>query len=92
MPAKKKSHKPASKKSKKAYDKYQAQHYPAKVRETAAEMKLAARARKKIGGLALGKPKSSRVHKDYKLADAAYQSAGKRLGKLTKHPWKTKRR
>ena len=80
------------KKFKRAYDKYQAKRYPRKVREVAAEMALAAHARKKIGKLALGKPKSSRVHKDYRSADSAYQSAGRRLGRLTGHPWKTKRR
>jgi hypothetical protein len=78
--------------SKKAYDKYQSKRYPAKVRETAAEMALAARARKKIGRLALGKPKSSKVHQDYVAVNRAYQSAGKRLGKLTGFAWKSKRR
>jgi hypothetical protein len=82
MPTKK-SHKP-----KRAYDKYQAPRYPAKVREAAADLKLAARARKKGGSLALGKPKSSRVHKDYKVTDRAYQAAGKKLAKLTGHRWK----
>jgi hypothetical protein len=81
-----------AKRRQRAYKKYQSPRYPAKVREVAAEMELAARARKKIGGLALGRPKSSRVHKDYRVADAAYQSAGRRLGKLTGRPWKTKRR
>lgn len=75
-----------------AYDKYQSSRYPAKVRETAAEMAVASRARKKIGRLALGKPKSSRVHKDYVAVDKAYQSAGRRLGKLTGFAWKTKRK
>lgn len=78
--------------SKRAYDKYQSKRYPAKVRETAAEMALAARARKKIGKLALGKPKASKVHKDYVAVNRAYQSAGKRLGKLTGFAWKTRRK
>jgi hypothetical protein len=78
--------------SKKAYDKYQSKRYPAKVRETAAEMALAARARKKIGKAALGKPKSSKVHKDYVAVSKAYQSAGKRLAKMTGFAWKTKRK
>jgi len=76
------------KKSKHAYDKYQAKRYPAKVREAAADLKLAARTRKKVGTLALGKPKSSRVHKDYKLTDRVYQAAGRKLAKLTGHKWK----
>jgi len=78
--------------TKKAYDKYQSKRYPTKVRETAAEMAVAARARKKIGRLALGKPKSSRVHKDYVAVNSAYQSAGRRLGKLTGFAWKSKRK
>ena len=78
--------------TKHAYDKYQSKRYPAKVRETAAEMALAARARKKIGKLALGKAKSSKDHKDYVAVDRAYQSAGKRLGKMTGFAWKSKRK
>ena len=78
--------------SKRAYDKYQSKRYPAKVRETAAEMALAARARKKIGKLALGKPKSSKVHKDYVAINKAYQTTGKALAKLTGHKWKVTRK
>ena len=78
--------------SKRAYDKYQSKRYPAKVRETAAEMALAARARKKIGKLALGKPKSSKVHKDYVEVNGHYQRAGRKLAKLTGFHWKSKRK
>jgi hypothetical protein len=72
--------------------KYQASRYPTKIREAAAEFALARRARKKIGTLALGKPKSSKVHKDYKAVDRAYQATGKKLAKLTNFHWKTKRK
>lgn len=75
-----------------AYEKYQSARQPAKVREAAAEMELAAKARKKIGKLALGKPKSSKVHRDYKEVDGHYQAAGRRLAKLTGFKWKTRRK
>ena len=83
---------PTRKKKTHAYEKYQSKRYPATVREVAADMALAARARKKLGKLALGKPKSSRVHKDYRVADGAYQATGKRLAKLTGFKWKAKKR
>ena len=85
MPAKRK-------KTVHAYDKYQSPRQPAKVREAAAEMALAARARKKIGKLALGKPKSSKVHRDYVVVNGHYQAAGRRLAKLTGYTWKSKRK
>lgn len=81
-----------TKRKKRAYEKYQAPRFPTKVREAAAELELAAKARKKIGKLALGKPKSSRVHKDYVAVNRDYQSAGRHLAKLTKFHWKTKRK
>lgn len=71
-----------------AYDKYQSKRYPAKVRETAAEMALAARARKKLGRLALDKPKSSRVHRDYEEANRIYQKTGRRLARMTGYSWR----
>lgn len=77
---------------KRAYEKYQSKRYPEKVREAAAEMALAARARKKVGRLALGKAKSSRVHRDYVEADKIFQKTGKRLARLTGYSWKSKRR
>lgn len=77
---------------KSAATKYQSPRYPKKVREAAADHALAGRARKKIGKLALGKPKSSKVHKDYVKADRAYQTTGRHLARLTGFHWKTKRR
>jgi hypothetical protein len=75
-----------------AYEKYQSSRQPAKVREAAAELDLAAKARKKIGRLALGKPKSSKVHRDYVEVNGHYQAAGRRLAKLTGYKWKNKRK
>jgi len=75
-----------------AYEKYQSSRQPAKVREAAAELELAAKARKKIGRLALGKPKSSKVHRDYIEVNGHYQAAGRRLAKLTGYTWKSKRK
>lgn len=81
-----------AKRSKPAGLKYQAPRYPAKTRDAAAEFALATRARKKIGKLALGKPKSSKVHKDYMAISKAYQATGKALAKLTGHKWKVTRK
>jgi hypothetical protein len=78
--------------SKPAGIKYQAPRYPKKTREAAAEFALATRARKKIGKLALGKPKSSKVHKDYVAVNHAYQATGRALARLTGHKWKSKRK
>ena len=83
---------PTRKKTKHAYEKYQSRSQPAKVREAAAELELATRARKKIGRLALGKPKSSKVHKDYVEVNGHYQRAGRKLAKLTGFHWKSKRK
>jgi len=87
MPAKK-----TKKKRIRAYDKFQNKRYPATVRETAADLALVTRARKKIGKLALGKPKASKVHRDYAEVNLAYQTTGKKLAKLTGFKWKTKRK
>ena len=76
---------------KRAEVKYQGTRYPAKVREAAKEYGAVKRFYKKIGKAALGKPKSSRVHKDYVKIRGEYQRAGKRLAKMTGHPWKTRR-
>jgi hypothetical protein len=81
-----------TKRSKPAGLKYQSPRYPAKTREAAAEFALATRARKKIGKLALGKPKSSKVHKDYLAVSRAYQATGKALSKLTGHKWTVNRK
>ena len=81
-----------AKKSKPAGIKYQAPRYPAKVREAAAEFALATRARRKIGQLALGTPKSSKVHKDYVVVNRAYQATGRKLAKLTNQKWKVSRK
>lgn len=78
--------------SKPARIKYQSPRYPKKIREAAAEFALATHARKKIGKLALGKPKSSKVHKDYVAVSRAYQTTGKALSKLTGHKWKVRRK
>jgi hypothetical protein len=72
--------------------KYQSNRYPAKVREAAAEFGFATRVRRKVGKLALGKPKSSKVHRDYTTVDHAYQAAGRKLARLTGFKWKTKRK
>jgi hypothetical protein len=72
--------------------KYQAKNQPAKVRAAAAEFGLATRVRRKVGKLALGKPKSSKVHRDYKAVDKVYQETGRKLAKLTGYKWKTKRK
>ena len=71
-----------------AETKYQGTRYPAKVREAAEEYGEIRRCYKKIGKAALGKPKSSRVHKDYVTIRREYQRAGKRLAKMTGHTWK----
>lgn len=72
--------------------KYASPRQPAKIREAAAEFGLATRVRRKVGKLALGKPKTSKVHRDYVAVDKAYQSAGRKLAKLTGFKWKTKRK
>ena len=76
---------------KRAEAKYQGTRYPAKVREAAKEYGLIRNFYKRIGKAALGKPKSSRVHKDYVKIKGEYQRAGKRLARMTGHPWKTRR-
>ena len=81
-----------TKRSKPAGLKYQSPRYPAKTREAAAEFTLATRARKKIGKLALGKPKSSKVHKDYVAVTRAYQATGRALARLTGYKWRPKRK
>lgn len=73
--------------AKSAATKYQSSHYPKKVREAAKTLGMAKRLRKKLGEKALGKPKSSRAHKDYKAANSAYQKAGRNLAKLTGYKW-----
>jgi hypothetical protein len=72
--------------------KYQSPRYPAKIREAAAEHALAGRARKKVGKMALGKPKSSKIHRDYREVDGLYQKTGRKLAKLTGYTWKTRRK
>lgn len=74
-----------------AETKYQGTRYPAKVREAAKEYGEIKRFYKKVGKAALGKPKSSRVHKDYVKIRGEYQRAGKRLAKMTGHAWKSRR-
>ena len=75
-----------------AYKKYQSRSQPTKIREAAAEFELATKARRKIGRLALGKPKSSKVHKDYVEVNGHYQRAGRKLATLTGFKWKSKRK
>jgi hypothetical protein len=81
-----------TKRSKPAGLKYQAPRFPAKVREAAASFAKATTARKKLGKAALGKPKSSKIHKTYEAAKRTYQAAGKKLSTLTGHTWKVKRK
>ena len=76
---------------KRAETKYQSSRYPAKVREAAKEYGTVKRFYKKIGKAALGKPKSSQVHKDYVKIKGEYQRAGRKLAKMTGHPWKSHR-
>ena len=76
---------------KRAETKYQGTRYPAKVREAAREYGEIRRFYKKVGKTAMGKPKSSRVHKDYVKIRGEYQRAGKRLARMTGHTWKTRR-
>ena len=71
-----------------AETKYQGTRYPAKVREAAKEYGEIKKFYKKVGRAALGKPKSSRVHKDYVKIKGEYQRAGKRLARMTGHTWK----
>jgi hypothetical protein len=75
---------------KSAATKYQSPKFPAKVREAASEFALAGRARKKIGKLAFGKPKSSKIHREYHEVDGIYQRTGRKLAKMTGYAWKTK--
>ena len=77
---------------KSAATKYQSKKFPAKVREAAAEFALAGRARKKIGKMALGKPKTSKIHREYREVDGIYQKTGRKLAKLTGYAWKTRRK
>jgi hypothetical protein len=77
---------------KSAATKYQSKKFPAKVREAAAEHALAKRARKKIGEMAFGKPKSSKIHREYREVDGIYQKTGRKLAKLTGYTWKTRRK
>ena len=74
--------------AKSAGTKFQSKHYPAKTREAAKTFAAAKRVRKALGAKALGKPKSSKVHKDYETADRAYNKAGRNLAKLTGYRWK----
>jgi hypothetical protein len=76
---------------KRAEIKYQSSRFPANVREAAREYGTVRRLYKKIGKAAMGKPKSSQIHKDYVTIRGEYQRTGKRLAKLTGHPWKTQR-
>ena len=76
---------------KRAETKYQGTRYPAKVREAAREYGEIRRFYKKVGKAAMGKPKSSQVHKDYMKIKGEYQRAGKKLAKMTGHTWKTRR-
>jgi hypothetical protein len=72
--------------------KYSSSRQPAKVREAAKEFGLAKRVRSKVGKLSFGKPKTSKVHRDYIAVDKAYQTAGKKLARLTGYKWKSKRK
>ena len=80
----------ATKRRKRAEIKYQSSRYPAKVREAAQEYGECRRCYRKLGKAALGKPKSSRVHRDYVLMRREYHRAGKRLAKMTGHAWRSR--
>jgi cell division septum initiation protein DivIVA len=67
--------------------KYTSSHYPKPVREAARTFGLAKKVRRQLGEKARGKPKSSKIHKDYVKSDRAYQQAGSRLARLTGHKW-----
>jgi hypothetical protein len=77
---------------KSAAAKFSSPRQPTKIRAAAADFGLATRARRSLGKLAFGKPKTSKVHRDYVAVDKAYQSAGRKLAKLTGYKWKTKRK
>jgi hypothetical protein len=74
--------------AKSAATKFQSTRFPAKTREAAKTFAAAKRVRKALGTKALGKPKTSKVHKDYAAANRAYQKAGRNLAKLTGYKWK----
>jgi hypothetical protein len=71
-------------KRKSAEVKYQGKKYPAKVREAAKEYGAVKRLYRKVGKAALGKPKSSVVHKDYVKIRTEYHKIGRRLAQLAK--------
>jgi hypothetical protein len=73
---------------KSAGTKFQSPRQPKATREAAKDYADARRVRAKVGKLAFGKPKSSKVHKDYTVADRAYQKAGRHLAKLTGYKWR----
>jgi hypothetical protein len=73
---------------KSAGSKFQSPRFPAATREAAKTFAAAKRVRSKIGKLAYGKPKSSKVHRDYAKADRAYQTAGRALAKRTGYKWR----
>jgi 2-keto-4-pentenoate hydratase len=67
--------------------KFQSPRFSSKTREAAKEFDKARRVRKAVGKLALGKPKSSKVHKDYVSANRLYQKTGRALAKMTGYKW-----
>lgn len=73
---------------KSAGQKFQSPRFSKATREAAKDFAKARRVRKTIGKLALGKPKSSKVHKDYATANREYQKTGRKLAKLTGYKWK----
>lgn len=75
------------KQRKRAEIKYQSNRYPSEVREAASEYGACRRLYKKLGKAALDKPKSSRIHKDYVAIKHEYHRTGRKLAKLTGHPW-----
>ena len=73
---------------KSAGQKFQSPRFSKATREAAKEFDKARRLRKTIGKQALGKPKSSKVHKDYAVVDREYQKTGRKLAKFTGYHWK----
>lgn len=56
----------------------------AKVKEVRRHYNEVKKLRNQVGKKARGKPKTSAVHKDYKLLNREYKKVGQQLGKLTK--------
>lgn len=56
----------------------------AKVKEVRRHYNEVKKLRNQVGKKALGKPRTSAVHKDYETLNREYKKVGQQLGKLTK--------